>query len=92
MDERTVKMLTIRSWRRGMREMDLLLGPFAEAELPAMTDAEGEDFAALLEENDPDLYAWVVAASAGRTEAPPKFAALIARVAEAATVRLARSS
>ena len=80
-DDRTLRMLTMRSWRRGMREMDLLLGPFAEAALPAMPAPERETYAALLEENDQDLYAWVVAETNGRPAAPPHYADLIARIA-----------
>ncbi|AXC51111.1 succinate dehydrogenase assembly factor 2 [Paracoccus suum] len=83
----------MRSWRRGMREMDLLLGPFAEAELPAMPPRERDAYAALLEENDQDLYAWVIAASGGGTgsPAPAEYAPLIDRIAAAAAARLAKS-
>ena len=40
--EARLKRIVMRSWRRGTREMDLILGPFAEAELVAM-DAESLD-------------------------------------------------
>ena len=40
--EARLKRIVMRSWRRGTREMDLILGPFAEAELAAM-DAESLD-------------------------------------------------
>ena len=54
-----LKRLRIRSWRRGTREMDLILGPFADGPL-AEFDGPGLDaYEALLEETDPDLYAWV---------------------------------
>lgn len=91
MTDTAVKMLTMRSWRRGMREMDLLLGPFAEAELASMPAPERDAYAALLNENDQDLYAWVVAASAGRSAAPPEHAPLIDRIAAAAAARLGKS-
>lgn len=91
MDDTVVKMLTLRSWRRGMREMDLLLGPFAEANLPAMPPAERDAYAALLEENDQDLYAWVVAETKGTPVAPAPHAALIARIAAAAMERHGKS-
>lgn len=86
-DDRTLRMLTMRSWRRGMREMDLLLGPFAEAALPSMPAADRATYAELLEENDQDLYAWVVAATDGRSLAPARFAALIDQIAESARAR-----
>ena len=48
-----MRRLRIRSWRRGTREMDLLLGRFADANL-ATFDADGvELFEALLDEDDP---------------------------------------
>jgi len=47
---------SFRSWHRGTREMDLLMGRFADHILPLL-DAGGVDaYARLLEENDPDLY------------------------------------
>lgn len=53
------KRLGFRSWHRGTREMDLLLGRFADAHLSQMT---GEDLAAydrFLANSDPDIYNWV---------------------------------
>lgn len=84
------KRLRLRSWRRGMREMDLLLGPFADEALAAMGEAELADYAALLEVDDPELYRWIVAASAGAEAAPPRFAPLVARIAAAARARVGR--
>ena len=54
-----LKRLKIRAWRRGTREMDLILGPFADGPLQSLEDGELDAFEALLEENDQDLYAWV---------------------------------
>jgi len=72
-----LKRLKIRSWRRGTREMDLILGPFADAELARLGEAELAAYEALLEENDHDLYAWV----SGTDAAAAAHAALIARIA-----------
>lgn len=72
-----LKRLKIRSWRRGTREMDLILGPFADAELVRLPDAELDAFEALLEENDQDLYAWV----SGTAAAAPPHQGLIRRIA-----------
>ncbi len=58
--------LRFRAWRRGFREADLILGPFADSRLEAMSAAELDDFEALLEQPDPDLYAWIV----GQAEPP----------------------
>ncbi|NBO19910.1 MAG: succinate dehydrogenase assembly factor 2, partial [Proteobacteria bacterium] len=53
------KKLIFRSWHRGTREMDLLLGRFADAYLPAFTPMQLEAYAAILELPDPDLYNWI---------------------------------
>ncbi|MDH5798766.1 MAG: succinate dehydrogenase assembly factor 2 [Paracoccaceae bacterium] len=53
-----LKRLKIRSWRRGTKEMDLILGPFSDSHLSQL-DADALDlYEALLEENDQDLYQW----------------------------------
>ncbi len=54
-----LKRLRIQSWRRGTKEMDLILGPIADHSLVDLTDAQIDAFEALLTENDNDLYAWV---------------------------------
>ena len=51
------KRLLFRCWHRGMREMDLILGRFADAEIGSLTDAELVDLESLIEVPDPDLYA-----------------------------------
>lgn len=58
LDERRRK-LRYRAWHRGMREMDLVLGRFADATLAAMSTAELDAFEALMEVPDPELFAWV---------------------------------
>ena len=57
--ENRLKRLRMRSWRRGTKEMDLILGPYADARLAALDAAALDAFEALLEENDQDLYLWV---------------------------------
>lgn len=59
-----LRRLSMRSWRRGMKEMDLILGRFADARLPALSAPELAAFEALLDENDQDLYRWVSGAAA----------------------------
>lgn len=53
------KRLKFRSWHRGTREMDLLLGRFADAHLDSFDARMLDAYAALLEENDPDIFDWV---------------------------------
>jgi antitoxin CptB len=72
-----LKRLRIRSWRRGIKEMDLILGAFCDEELAGLPEAEVALYEELLSENDHDLYGWI----AGRGEPPARFKALISRIA-----------
>ena len=49
-----------RAWHRGMREVDLLLGGFADANLATMSDGELDALEALMEVPDDQLYTWLV--------------------------------
>jgi antitoxin CptB len=53
------KRLKFRSWHRGTREMDLLLGRFADRRVDAFDESALRAYAALLEQPDPDIYDWV---------------------------------
>lgn len=75
-DETRIKRLRIRSWRRGMKEMDLLLGPYADKALAGLPDDQIVAFEALLNENDQDLYAWYC----GRGETPAEIGPALERV------------
>jgi antitoxin CptB len=57
-----VRRLKFRSWHRGTREMDLLLGRFADAHADRFTADQVALYEALLLENDPDLYGWATGA------------------------------
>jgi antitoxin CptB len=63
------KRLLFRSWHRGTREADLILGSFAEANLAGFDTARLDDYEALLECTDADLFDWVT----GRTTPPPEY-------------------
>ncbi len=52
------KRLRFRSWHRGTKELDLLLGRFAERYLDGFGPQELDQYEALLGETDPDLYNW----------------------------------
>jgi antitoxin CptB len=58
LDPRRKRML-FRAWRRGTREMDLLLGGFADLALKDMADDDLGLFEHLLEAPDKDIYAWI---------------------------------
>jgi antitoxin CptB len=53
------KRLRFRSWHRGMREMDLLMGSFADAHVDEFDTGMLDRYEALLELSDPDLYNWM---------------------------------
>ncbi len=76
-----LKRLAMRSWRRGTREMDLILGPFADRSLASLGPAALDAYEALLAETDPDLYAWFT----GARPCPAAHAAILARIAGAGT-------
>lgn len=68
-----LKRLKIRAWRRGTREMDMILGPFCDAHASSLSLSELALFETLMDKNDQDLYLWV----SGQTPPPPQFAELI---------------
>ena len=73
------RRILFRAWRRGVREMDIALGGFAEANLPDLTESELDEFEAWLEAPDPDILAWITGeASIPARYDTPLFARLIA--------------
>jgi len=68
LDVRRRKLL-YRSWHRGTREMDLIMGRFADACLADFTVAELDEYERLIDVPDPDLYAWV----SGEKAAPANY-------------------
>ncbi|MBE7219865.1 MAG: succinate dehydrogenase assembly factor 2 [Caulobacteraceae bacterium] len=68
-DEARLNRIHFRAWRRGFREADLILGPFADRHAPEMDEGELDRFEALLEVPDQDLWAWII----GREPPAPEF-------------------
>ena len=68
LDVRRRKIL-FRAWHRGTREMDLLLGRFADAGLAGMSEAELDQFERLIDVSDQDLFGWVM----GEADAPAEY-------------------
>lgn len=82
--EHRVKRLAMRSMRRGIKEMDLILSAFAQANLHAMDDAGLTLYDRMLNENDHDLYQWVTE----QVDPPADYAGLIDRIkAQISTAR-----
>jgi len=63
LDPRRRKIL-FRAWHRGMREMDLIMGRFADASIAGFSDAELDEFERLIEVLDRDLLSWVTGEAA----------------------------
>lgn len=71
------KRLLFRCWHRGTREMDLILGRFADAEISGLRDSELTELERLIDVPDPDLYA----ALTGDAQPSPEYAgALFLRI------------
>lgn len=62
------RRLLFRSWHRGTREADLILGSFAEAHLGDFDPGQLDRYEALLDVPDADLFDWI----AGRAAPPPE--------------------
>jgi antitoxin CptB len=60
------KKLLYRSWHRGTREADLILGSFAERHLAGFDARQLDEFERVLETADGELYDWI----AGRARPP----------------------
>jgi antitoxin CptB len=57
------RRLLFRAWHRGTREMDLLMGPFCDAEIGALSDDEIAAFERLIDADDRDIYDWITGAA-----------------------------
>jgi antitoxin CptB len=53
------RKLKFRLWHRGIREMDLVMGGFADAELTRLTDADLDEVESWLDIPDQQMFAWV---------------------------------
>jgi len=71
-----LKRLRMRSWHRGIKEMDLILGGFADDEMASLSKEELDEHEMMMSENDHDLYQWV----SGQAEVPPEIAKAIERI------------
>lgn len=81
-----IKRLLMRSMRRGIKEMDLILGAYSRERLATLSEDELTVYEALLDENDHDIYGWIT----GQMTAPAPFRDLIGIVSDHARAGLAR--
>jgi antitoxin CptB len=74
--ETRLRRLRMRSARRGTREMDLILGGFAEAVLATLPPGSLDAFEIILSENDQDLYQWI----SGQSKVPAAHQEIVDRI------------
>lgn len=71
-----LKRLRLRAWHRGIKEMDLILGGWADRNLTDADDATLDAFENVMAEADHDLYQWV----SGQAEPPAELAVMLGRI------------
>lgn len=71
-----LKRIKIRAWRRGTKEMDLLLGGFVDVAGSGLDGATLDALESLMDENDNDLYQWV----SGQVPTPPQHLPIVAEI------------
>ncbi len=54
------KRILFRCWHRGIREMDLVLGAFADAEIATLSETELDELERIMAEEDNDLVRWIM--------------------------------
>jgi len=69
-----LRRLHMRSWRRGMKEMDLILGGFADTVMAELEPDALDCHEKLMDENDQDLYLWITGAQQGPSHLLPALA------------------
>ena len=74
LDPRRRKIL-FRAWHRGMRETDLIMGRFADAEIGGLSEVELDEFERLIEVLDRDLLSWIT----GEAEVPENYDSVLFR-------------
>ena len=63
------RQILYRSWHRGMREMDLIMGRFADAQIGDLSEGDLTEFERLIEVTDRDLLGWIT----GEIETPQNY-------------------
>jgi antitoxin CptB len=63
------RRLLFRAWHRGMREVDLITGRFADAHIVNLSETEVDEFEQLMDVPEPDLLAWIM----GSVETPATY-------------------
>jgi antitoxin CptB len=63
------KRILFRAWHRGIREMDLILGQFADDEIGNLSEDQLDELEVIMAEEDADLVKWIT----GEMPVPEKY-------------------
>lgn len=74
--ENRLKRLHMRSMRRGIKEMDIILSAFSKTQMAQLSDADLDLYEQLLSEADLDMYQWV----SGQAPTPAEYLDLVTRI------------
>lgn len=77
-EEAHLKRLRMRSWRRGMKEIDIVFGPWADAHLAQLSPETLALYDSLLLENDQDILSWIL----GRSAPPERFLQILSQISD----------
>ena len=76
--EKKLKRLKIQSWRRGMKEVDLLLGGFVDQNINSLSDKDIKCYEQLLLQDDQLIYFWISKPS----ECPKNFISITKKISQ----------
>lgn len=63
------KRILFRAWHRGIREMDLILGQFADDEIANLSEEQLDELETIMGRDDADLVKWIT----GEKPVPDEF-------------------
>jgi len=72
------KQLLYRSIHRGCKETDFLIGEFVKVKLDALSNQEVQGFSQLLEEDDLQIYDWIL----GKDVVPEVYSLMVNEIRE----------
>ena len=73
-----IKRLKMRSWRRGMKEMDIILGKFIDHSIDFLTDNEMQSYENLLNNDDQTIFSWIF----NKEQTPEEFNDIIKKISD----------
>jgi len=77
-----LKRLRMRAWRRGMKEMDLILGGFVDARGLSLTDGEFDALEEVMNRQDQQVFLWVTGAQSDPDDSSDAERAIVASIAK----------